>query len=60
MVAARAVASATKWLTSPSPEVSLLNESLMASPMKRWMNLIRNVRNKCVPNRMISIGGPHR
>ena len=59
MVADKAVVSAPNWLTSPGASGSFVTDSLMAVGILRWMNRVRNVRNKCDPNSSTIIGGPH-
>ena len=60
MVAASAVVNAPKWLMSPCPSVSFLNESLIANGMCRWIKRSLKVRKRWVPHNMMSIGGPHK
>ena len=60
IVAARAVVSAPNCETSPSDSVSCaVNDSLMAVPSFRWMNLVRMVMNRCVPRSKTIIAQPH-
>ena len=59
MVAAMAVASAPKPLTSPLASVSGVTDILIALSVFLWMNLVRNVRNTWVPTRRQSMTGPH-
>ena len=58
LVAASAVAKAPNWLTSPSPPLSFVNDSLIPNRVNRWMKRRRNVRNKWVPNNKMRRGGP--
>ena len=60
MVAAKAVASAPNWLTSPLAAVSDLTDSRMAVSSLRCGTRNRMVRNRWVPSRMMTMGQPHR
>ena len=58
MVAARAVASAPNWLTSPSESLSFLSERRMACSTLRCGKRRRMVRKMCVPKSSKIIGQP--
>ena len=58
MVAANAVANAPNWLTSPCPDLSDCTESRMALNSLRCGKRSRTVKNKWVPNRIITMGHP--
>ncbi len=60
MVAANAVVSAAKGLTSPSAPFSFVTDSLSAVHRCRCMKPVRTVRKMWVPNRRNRSGGPHR
>ena len=59
MVADSAVVSAPNWLMSPGASGSFVTDSLIAVGSLRWMNPVRNVRNRCDPSKSTIIGGPH-
>ena len=58
IVAASAVASAAKELTSPLASASGVTDNLIALSVLACINLVRNVKNKCVTTKSISIGAP--
>jgi hypothetical protein len=59
MVAAKDVANAPNWLTSPVEPSSFFTDNRMAVPILRWGNFNLNVRKICVPNKRIIMGQPH-
>ncbi len=59
MVAARAVARAPNWLTSPFESPSLLTDRAIPLKIFRWGNFRRMVKKTWVPSRMIIMGQPH-
>ena len=59
IVAAREVASAPNWLTSPLASGSFLNDILIAVKIFLCGNLRTMVRNRWVPNRSTIVGHPH-
>ena len=60
MVAAKAVAKAPNWLTSPSAPGSFFTDRRMPVNNFLWGMRRRNVRNTCVPNNSTIMGQPHR
>ena len=60
MVAARAVANAPNWLTSPFADESDLTDRRMAVSSLRCGNRNRMVMNTWVPSRMMTMGHPQR
>jgi len=58
MVAASAVASAPNCEISPCAPSSDWVDNLTARNVCRWMNLRRNVKNRCVPKSSTIIGTP--
>ena len=60
MVEDSAVVSAPNCDTSPSASGSFLTDSLMALKMSFWINPVRTVMNRCVPNSRMISGHPHK
>ena len=60
IVAARAVARAPNWETSPVAFLSFLTDNLMALKILRCGKCRRIVRKRCVPKSRIIMGQPHK